>query len=155
MANCFTVHGPHPYAYDLAWDIYLQDKYKNIENKIMINDRVFFYELKGSGSLEINQQTYKTPVGKMGLVHIGKVTGNPYQRSLREGQSETYGNGKAYWSVGIPADAGNSTGFVSREKVVSILGYKHNYYFKGFAGGAGIKLIDDSEASELITLFNG
>ena len=157
MANWFTIHGPHPYPieYDLAWDVYLQDKHKNIANQIMVNDRVFFYELKGSGTLEINQEIYKTPTGKMGLVHVGNVTGKPYQRSLNVGQSETYGNGKAYWSVGVPTDAGTSSGLVSREKVVSILGYKENYYFKGFAGGAGIKLIDESVASELMAQFNG
>ena len=154
MTNWFTIHGPHPYDYDLAYDVYLQEKYKNIANKIMINDRVFFYELKGSGSLEIYQQTYKTPVGKMGLVHIGKVTGKPYQRSLREGQSETYGNGKAYWSMGVPTDAGDSIGFVAREEVVSILDYSPNYYFKGFASGAGIKIIDESQAHELFEQFN-
>ena len=52
MANWFTVHGPHPVEYDLAWDIYLQEQYKNLANEININDRVFFYELKGSGTLD-------------------------------------------------------------------------------------------------------
>lgn len=155
MENWFTVHGPHPIEHDLAWDIYLQNKHQNIANNININDRVFFYELKGSGTLDINQQTYKTPVGKMSLVHIGKVTGKSYPRSLHEGQSETYGDEKKYWSVGIPTDAGYSVGFVPREKVVSILGYKNNYFFKGFSGGSGIKQIDDSQASQLLKLFVG
>jgi len=155
MANWFTIHGPHPFEYELAWDIYLQNRYQNLASDIKINDRVFFYELKGSGKLDVNQKTYKTPVGKMGLVHIGKVTGKFYERSLYEGQSDTFGEGKKYWSVGIPTDAGGSTGYVSREKVVSILGFKHNYKFKGFARGAGIKQINDAQATELATLFYG
>jgi hypothetical protein len=154
MANWFTIHGPKPYDLDLAYDVYLQDKYESIADEIMIGDKVFFYELKGSGRLKINQQIYKTPVGKMGLVHVGQVTGKPYKRSLYEGQSETYGTGKAYWSIGIPTDAEASVGFVPREVVVSVLGYQPNYFFKGFGGGKGIKLIDDSQAHELLAQFN-
>jgi hypothetical protein len=85
MVNWFTVHGPHPIEYDLAWDIYLQNRYEHLTSDIEIGDRVFFYELKGSGKLEINQKTYETPVGRMGLVHVGKVTGKPYQRSYMKG----------------------------------------------------------------------
>ena len=153
MAYWFTVHGPHPFDYDLAWHIYLQERYEELASDIEIGDRVFFYELKGSGKLHINQKIYATPVGKMGLVHIGKVTGKPYQRTLQTGMSETYGAEARYWKIGIPTDAGDSTGFVSRERVVSVLGYKHNYFFKGFARGAGIKQIDGAQANELQTLF--
>ena len=154
MANWFTIHGPHPYDLDLSWDVYLQDKYENIADDIMIGDQVFFYELKGTGRLEINQQIYKTPVGRMGLVHIGKITDKPYRRSLYEGQSETYGTGKAFWSIGIPTDAKSSVGFVPRQTVVSILDYSPNYFFKGFEGGKGIKLISDSQAYKLSEQFN-
>ena len=112
-------------------------------------------DLWGYYMLSINQKRYKTTEGKMGLVHVGKVTGKSYQRSLHEGQCETYGNGKAYWSIGIPTDANDSTGFVSREKVLSILGHKPNYYFRGYARGAGVKIIDDSQAHKLLQQFNG
>lgn len=68
MANWFTIHGPHPLEYNLAWDIYLQNIHQSIANDIRINDRIFFYELKGKGKLNVNQKIYKTSIGKMGLV---------------------------------------------------------------------------------------
>jgi len=155
MASWFTVHGPHPTEYNLPWDIYLQETHKEISNHICVGDNVFFYELKGNGKLNINNVDYRTNTGRMGVVHIGKVTGKPYNRSIDQGKSSSYGESSGYWSIGIPTDAASSKGFVAREKVVSILGYQHNYYFKGFAAGAGIKLINASQEAELLSLFDG
>lgn len=159
MASWFTIQGPYPYPEEygpkLTWDVYLQERHKNLAPQIKIGDRVFFYELKGTGKLEINNRVYRTPTGRMGLVKVGAVTGAPYHRSINEGLSKTYGPGRTYWSVGIPTNAGDSSGFVSREKVVDILGFANNYYFKGFSGGTGIKLIDEAVAHELLRLFSG
>ena len=155
MANWFTVHGPHPIDYELPWDIYLQDRYKAIADDIHINDQIFFYELKGSKYIEINHIKYETHQGKMGLVHVGKVINSPYSRSIEKAQSTTLKGESKNWSVGIPTDAGVSVGFVPREKVVSILGHKNSYYFRGYANGAGIKQIDDAQASELLMFFEG
>ncbi len=131
----------------------MQDRHKDIAKDVEINDRVFFYELKGTGKLNICHQDYETGTGKMGIVHIGKVTGSPYSRSQAQGQSKSFGDVSKYWSIGIPTDAGNSSGFIAKDKVVAILGYKNNYFFKGFAGGTGIKQIDDSQAIELLALY--
>lgn len=149
----FTVHGPHPKGYHLPWDIYLQDTHEELAKKINKGDQIFFYELKGNGKLNKNNKEYKTDIGRMGIVHVGNVTGERYKRSREEGSSSSYGESSGYWSIGIPTDAESSNGFVSRDKVVSILGYKENYYFRGLAGGAGIRSIDASQAFELLRLF--
>jgi hypothetical protein len=87
----------------------------------------------------------------MGLVHIGTVTGEPYHRNAKT----TYTSGETKdWGTGIPTNAEDSEGLVSREKVVDILGYKSNYYFKGFNGGRGIKQIEVEQAQQLENLFN-
>ena len=145
MKYWFTIHAPHGDR-DLPWHIYLQEKYKDISKEIKINDKVFFYETKTE-----KNKLYKFTNGRMGLVHIGTVTGEPYHRNAKT----TYTSGETKdWGTGIPTNAEDSEGLVSREKVVDILGYKSNYYFKGFNGGRGIKQIEVEQAQQLENLFN-
>jgi len=60
---------------------------------------------------------------------------------------------KKNWDTGNPTNAGDSSGFVSRQQVVEILGYSNNYYFRGLAGGAGILQIEAWKANNLLELF--
>ena len=149
MKNWFTVHSPHGDR-DLAWHIYLQDQYALTASDIHEGDRVFFYETKTNRNVK-----HKQFVGRMGLVHVGHVNGAPYRRGTEEAHAIYTGGERKYWSTGITTDAGESRGFVSREKVVKILGYKDNYYFKGYARGVGIKMIEMGQAQKLLQLFQG
>lgn len=148
MNNWFTIHDAHPDPDRVLWHIYLQDKYKDLASEISVGDRVFFYETKNTKQIQ-----FKGSRGKMGVVHVGYVIGDKYERQFEEALSIYNDGERKTWDIGIPTDAGQSNGFVSREKVLEILGYASNYYFKGFARGKGIKLIEDAKANELLSLF--
>ena len=148
MKNWFTIHDPHPNPDWVEWHIYLQDKYKELAAEIAVGDRVFFYETKTT-----KQVQFKGCIGKMGLVHIGHVTHSAYPRKIEDALSVYNDGERKSWGVGIPTDAGNSNGFVPQAKVVKALGNANNYYFRGYAGGKGIKQIDVDEANEVQTLF--
>ena len=150
MTNWFTVHYPHGDPDDLPWHVYLQDRYKELSRNVREGDRVFFYETKTSKNKE-----NKYCKGRMGLVHVGYVTGLPYSRPYKRAEA-VYTDGKRKkWSIGIPTNAGETTGFVPREKLVEVLGYKSKYNFQGFQRGTGIKQIDRAVARELHALFEG
>ena len=149
MKNWFTIHDAHPNPDWVKWDIYLQDKYEFLAQDIEIGDRVFIYEAKTS-----KQVRFKDSIGKMGLVHVGHVTGSGGYNPREEAEVVyTDGDCKS-WGYSIPTDAGSSEGFVSRNQVVRVLDYKDNYYFKGFAGGKGVKEIGADQADELQALFD-
>jgi len=143
------VYGTPPHGDpDHPWHVYLQDRHKNIALSIREGDRVFFYETKTNNNVK-----YKNVVGRMGLVHVGTVTGKAYTRESTKAH-QTYTDGaRKNWSTGIPTNAGETKGYVTRENIVKILGYRDNYFFKGFAGGAGIKQIDATQARALLELF--
>ena len=79
MNNWFTIHDPHPNPDRVAWHIYLQDKYEDLASEISIGDRVFFYEIKNSKQIK-----FKGCKGRMGVVHVGYVTGHGYKRKLKD-----------------------------------------------------------------------
>ncbi len=150
MKNWFTIHDPHPTPDWVEWHIYLQDQYKSLAADIKVGDRVFFYETKTT-----KQVQFKGCKGKMGLVHIGLVTGDAYERKSEKALSVYNDGERKTWGVGIPTDASKSNGFVAQNKVVEVLGYKSKCNFIGFASGKGIKQIDAAEADKLQMLFNG
>ncbi len=148
MKNWFTIHSAHPTPDWIKWHIYLQEKYKQLATEINVGDRVLFYETKTTKEVRC-----KGSVGKMGLVHIGHVTGAEYSRNIEDSYSEYSDGERKSWGTGIPTDAEHSRGFVPQSKVVEVLGYATNYHFKGFAGGKGVKQIDAEKANMLQALF--
>lgn len=150
MNYWITVHNPHP-TDSLPWHIYLQEQHKDAAEGIQEGDMVFFYETKGSRL----KGKGRGREGAMAIVCMAKVIGKMHHRDDAESVAE-YDNGESkYWSWCVPATDHDFDGFISRPEVVDILGYKENYYFKGFNNGAGLKKLTRDQGQSLFGLFCG
>ena len=112
MKNWFTTHEAHPDPDPGGWHVYLQDEYKDLASEISIGDRVLIYETKGN-----NQIRFRRCRGKMGIVRVGNVTGNKYERPKEEASSIYIGGGEKIWRTVVPTDAEQSNGFVPSKKL--------------------------------------
>ena len=148
MAEWLTTHFPRRPGEPERWDVYLQDRHKDAARGIACGDRVWFYEF--GAARRIRGEEGPAPRGRLGVVHFGRVKGPIYERDRRI----EYADGTAAdWRWGVPTDVGESGGFVSRVELCELLGYKPGYTFRGFAGGAGLKRLDDPHAAQLMRAF--
>ena len=147
MANWLTTHYPHPVPDTTPWHVYVQREHRRAIEGIGIGDRVFFYEYAAQKSLKNRQQF---PGGAQGVVRVAKVSGPVYPREARI----EYADGTIKdWSWGVPTDDADIDGFVSREDLLRILGYKPGSYLRGFNAGTGVKRLDDDQADAVLRLF--
>ncbi len=148
--NWITVHNPHPNPDTLPWHIYLQDNHKNAVDGIKEGDRIFFYETKGS---KLKDQSGHTE-GAMGIVCITQVIGEMHHRDHSEANADYIDGETKSWTWCVPTANYDFGGFVARRDVVEILGYKDNYYFRGFNAGRGVKKIRADHGQRLNELFS-
>jgi len=148
VRNWLTTHYPH-YEPDVEpWHIYLQRQYKHAVDGIAVGDRVFFYEF---ATRRARKDRAQKPDGAQGVVRVGFVAGPLFKNT--EGTTEYDDGGDAEWCWEVPADRFEVDGFVARERLCELLGYKRNYTFRGFSGGTGVKQIGAMQADQLLSAF--
>lgn len=147
-ADWLTTHFPKRPGDPERFDVYLQHHHKDAASGIAIGDRVWFYEFGTAKRTKCEEGS--APRGRLGVVHFARVTGQIYERDRKI----AYADGTAAdWRWGVPTDVGESGGYVERAKLCEILGYKPGYAFRGFAGGSGLKRLDEGHAALLMTAF--
>lgn len=150
MRNWLTTHYPHPYQDDLPWHIYLQREHKHAVNGIANGDRVFFYEYKYQKPLKDGTEY---PQGRVGIVRVAFVSGGMYARVKHDAVAEYSDGSIGDWMWGVPTGNFDVDGFVSRQDVLSVLGYKPGSYLRGFNAGTGVMEIGSEQAERLAKLF--
>lgn len=147
MASWLTTHYPHPVPDHHPWHVYLQEQHRDAVEGIQTGDLVFFYEFAAQKPVKGG---LKTAVGRQGIVRVAKVSGPIYGR---DAVIEYQGGETKNWSWGVPTNDADIEGFVGREKMCEILGYKPSYQFRGFGGGTGVKRLDEVQAVNLLREF--
>lgn len=143
-----TTHYPHFQPDTEPWDIYLQRKHLAAVDGILPGDRVFFYEFATRRAWRCRPDH---PSGAQGIVRVGYVAGPVFKN--REGITEYEDGSAADWCWQVPVDRFETAGYVSRERMCGVLGFKPKYTLRGFNGGTGVKVLDATQASDLHTLF--
>lgn len=146
--------GPHTY------NVYLQHRFESLARELQSGDRVFFYELI-SGRARVKsmpdgtQTLVRRERGRGGIVASGTVSGNYRSFSWPADAVQTYADGtKLHWAWEVPVVDHDYSGFVRRENVIRVLGFRPNYYLRGFGiGGSGLKELEKAQFDELAAMF--
>lgn len=150
MKSWLTTHYPHPYKDDLPWHIYLQRDSKNAVDGISKGDQVFFYEYKYQKPLKDGTEY---PLGKVGIVRVAFVSGQMYSHDGKTALVQYADGSIGDWHWGVPTDNPDVNGFVCRQEVLEILGYKPRGYLRGFNAGTGVIQLKNEQAEKLLKLF--
>lgn len=91
--------------------------------------------------------------GREGVVHLGVVLSRVAADSTST--PENYSDGTTiWWRWHAPAEVVSRSGFVPREEVCTILGYKSTYNFRGFGEAhSGLRELTDLEFAALLKRF--
>jgi hypothetical protein len=119
----------HPYS------IYLRERYRKKESKISIGDGVVFYEIKGKSN------------GRDGVVVVAKVTGALRANVHRDGGPDI---SNQLWEWEIPCGEHDSDGFVPKDAVYDVLGWKP---LRPMRIPGGLMELDEQEYTQLIAKF--
>ncbi len=160
MAYWITTHWP-PREDDESEEgsgVWLPDGRHNIGVRIAVDDMLFVYEsLSGRTVLRElangKSQRVHCRHGKEGIVHLSRISApisaDPASRP------ESYSDGTTiWWRWYAPANILTRSGFVPRQEVAEILGYKRNYNFRGFGQEhSGLREISESQFNALLNQF--
>jgi len=138
--------------------VWIVDGKENAAEKLKPGDIVLIYQTK-TGKSEIRQEVdgtrkiVKCIEGKEGIVSITKAK-NKLLKDPKFLVTEYINGEKRWWCWHAETKKITTSGFVSREELNSVLGYKNNYVLKGFGDlKSGIKLITQNEFEQLLKLF--
>ena len=151
MRYWLTTHYPHPQPDDHPWHVYLQAQFKDIAEKFQVGDRVLFYEVKHHRPVDDGR---KYGPGAEGIRIVGTVEKKKYEQRPPQKAIVEYAEGKRYnWLWGVPTRR-DEEGFVSRKELCRLLGYKTNYYLRGFGlRRSGVRELTEEEFNELLSTF--
>ena len=135
------------------FDIELQERHENADLELNEGDLIFIYELK-TGYVEKGCGKRKT--GKCGIVALVQANGRFEENPKKEMRIYYNGNKevKMRWKRLAKVKTVSKNGFVSREKLNRILGYKSNYNLRGVGNGSGLKIINKRVFCQLLELFD-
>lgn len=148
MRDWLTTHYPHFQPDTEPWDIYLQRHHLAAIDGIAPGDRVFFYEFATRRAWKGRADR---PAGAQGVVRVGYVDGPVFKND--EGVTEYEDGTRAEWCWQVPVGDFETDGFVGRERLCQVLGYKSGYTFRGFNGGTGVLELDATQGADLLALF--
>jgi hypothetical protein len=138
--------------------VYLSHEKGEVGRDLRPGDLVLVYQSESGRTrvvTEIDGTTHTAACekGKGGVVAIGRAL-STMQRD-EEAEVEQYTDGTAiHWEWRAPLEVLSTSGFVAREDLNRILGYKPNYNFRGFGDrSSGLKKIDEATYVELETAF--
>ncbi len=144
--------------YNDLTDVWIVDGKQKAAEKLKSGDIVLIYQTK-TGKSEIKQnidgsrKIVNRIKGKEGIVSVTKVKTKLLKNP--EFPIIEYVNGeKKWWCWHAETEKITTSGFVSREDLNLVLGYKKTNVLKGFGDkNSGIKLITKNEFEQLLTLF--
>lgn len=135
--------------------IYLPADGRQIAGKdIKPGDHVLIYQSRtGRTKLDNRKNPIKNQIGREGVIAIEEV-----QKDLKEdlkSKPDLYTNGTSIlWGWYAETSTLSENGFISREKVNQILGYKKNNPLRGFGDlKSGLKKLNEQQYTELVDQF--
>ena len=139
--------------------VYVPKDRKKAADLLDKNDIVFIYQSKTGRRRVINNESEgkkkKIPrmVGRQGVIAIMEV--KRLLKSLPDLYFEKYEDGTSIeWLRYAILKTVNLEGFISRERLCQILGYKSKYFFRGYGKlHSGLKELDQSTADTIIEEF--
>lgn len=161
MAYWLTTHWPK--RVDKSEDepqsgVWVTDGNKQVISRVQTGDLVFIYESR-NGKTVLRQtadgKQKKVPCrkGQEGIVALVEVTDIAYQPETSKAEKYVGGEIK-WWRWNAPTRALNTDGFVKREDVAEILGYKSNWSFRGFGEShSGLARITENQFNALLSAF--
>jgi hypothetical protein len=138
--------------------VYLPHGRESAANDMEKGDLVFIYESK-TGRLvrerypDGSHEDVPRLLGREGIGALAEVLRKPVEDE--ESEEEEYSDStRIWWRYYAPTKPINSKGFVPRQDVAKILGYKVNYPFRGFGDAhSGLKKLDYEEYKALLKKF--
>lgn len=145
---------------DVATGVWLPDGREQAGAELKKGDKVFVYQSRSG-----RPERRKTIDGKEIIVH--SIKGREGIIAVCEAQSEIYeyedsepskyvDGSEIWWRWHAPLTTLSKSGFVSRESMNAILGYKPNFNLHGFGDlHSGLKRITKEQYTSLLELFRG
>lgn len=138
--------------------VYLSHEKGEVGRDLRAGDLVLVYQSQSGRTRvvrELEGTTHNVPCekGKGGIVAIGRALSTMQQDD--DAEIEQYTDGTAiHWKWKAPLEVLSTSGFVSRQELNRILGYKPKYIFHGFGDqSSGLKKIDEATYLEIETAF--
>jgi len=160
MNYWITTHYP-PTKDDVKYDltgVWIVDGKERVAEKLRPDDLVLIYQAK-SGKSIIRQEIDGTRKivgcikGRGGVVSITRALTN-LQKYPDTPETEYIDGQKRWWCWYAETEIISTNGFVSREDLNVLLGYKKNNVLKGFGNRhSGLKLITKDQFEKIVELF--
>ena len=138
--------------------IWLPDGREAPGARIRAGDLVFVYQARSGRTLartfaDGTTRRVRCRTGREGVVHLGRVRAPLAADPSSE--PEHYSDGTAiWWRWHAPIDIISRSGFVPREQLATILGYKRTYNFRGFGEEhSGLRQLTEAEYAGLLERF--
>jgi len=138
--------------------IWVKNENRTVIDRVAPGDLVFLYETKsGRDILRNNADGSTTKVsrhpGAEGIVALAEVTQRAFEPE--NSRPEEYANGtKLWWRYYAPTQSVDSSGFISRTELNSVLGYAADNVLRGFGEqNSGLKEISEDVYEQLRSCF--
>lgn len=161
MNHWLTTHWPPHEGYppdEVAGGVWLPDGREGAGANLAPGDLVFIYHPRSGRTLiemlpDGTERHRRCQVGREGIVAIGAV--RAHISSLDDSVPERYTDGTTtWWRWHAPVDLLSRSGFVPRQKVMPVLGYRRTYNLRGFGDGhSGLKKLTPEEFEQLLRLY--
>jgi hypothetical protein len=144
---------------DTGTDVWVPEGRQQASEDMRADDMIAVYETK-SGRTEIRQHqdgsTFKTACkpGREGVICYGRIDARI--SADPESQSQDYSDGTSiWWRWYAPISILSRSGFVGRQRVLEILGYRSTWNLRGFGDfKSGLKKITKAEFDLLVQEFH-
>ncbi|NMC98823.1 MAG: hypothetical protein GYA62_03775 [Bacteroidales bacterium] len=163
MNYWITTHWPPRVGKDsdsIGSGVWLPDGREEAGNDLRPGDKVIIYQAR-SGRPEVrvlpngDEEIIRCLRGKEGIVAICQALSNVYKRSNIKPTKYIDGT-EIWWCWSADLKIISKSGFLSRENINKILGYKTSYNYRGFGDlHSGLKKITKKQFDNLVDLFIG
>ena len=157
-----TTHWPNSTLYDKDaphFNVYIPNERESAVEDMEEGDIVYIYESRNGRTekrtlVDGTIEYFPCHVGKEGIVNISRVINPVYENEGSEPTEYTDGS-TIWWRYIAETENISSHGFINRELLNTVLGYKPNFNLRGFGDAhSGVKKISREQAFELNRLYN-
>ena len=145
---------------DIANGVWLPEGRETAGSDLKEGDKVLVYQAR-SGRPEIRKKIdgteYVVPSieGKEGIIAVCEAQCEIYEYEGSEPTKYVDGS-EIWWRWHAPLTLLSRSGFVKRERMNAVLGYKSNFNLHGFGDlHSGLKKITEDQFNNLVTIFKG